>query len=185
MEGQTSKMLLRLQEKKTGRGVGLLRTWARGRGPRGYKISMLLGRSGAGTGGNDRDSGSSCYEGCPRVSGDFPGGKSSFPNIRNMFLKCRYWGRLGGSVGYASNFGSGHDLAVCGFEPHIGLCADSLEPGACFGFWVSLSLALPLSHSVCVSLSKINLKKMQILGPTIREADSQVGLRKLCLKGHE
>ena len=35
---------------------------------------------------------------------------------------------------------SGHDLAVHEFEPHVGLCADSLEPGACFGFCVSLSL---------------------------------------------
>ena len=49
-------------------------------------------------------------------------------------------GHLGGSVGEASNFGSGHDLTVCGFEPRVGLCADSSEPGACFGFCVSLSL---------------------------------------------
>ena len=26
------------------------------------------------------------------------------------------------------DFGSGHDLTVCGFEPHLGLCADSVEP---------------------------------------------------------
>ena len=32
------------------------------------------------------------------------------------------------------------DLAVHGFEPHIGLCADSSEPGACFGLCVSFSL---------------------------------------------
>ena len=43
-------------------------------------------------------------------------------------------GRLGGSVGYASHFGSGHDLAVREFEPRVGLCADSSEPGACFRF---------------------------------------------------
>ena len=49
-------------------------------------------------------------------------------------------GRLGGSVGWASDFGSGHDLAVREFEPRVGLCADSSEPGACFGFCVSLSL---------------------------------------------
>ena len=29
---------------------------------------------------------------------------------------------------------------VCGFEPRVGLCADGSEPGACFGFCVSLSL---------------------------------------------
>ena len=26
------------------------------------------------------------------------------------------------------DFGSGHDLSVCEFEPCIGLCADSAEP---------------------------------------------------------
>ena len=45
-----------------------------------------------------------------------------------------------------------------GFRPRIGLCADSSEPGACFGFCVSFSLPLPCSCSV--SVSKINkLKK--------------------------
>ena len=66
-------------------------------------------------------------------------------------------GRLGGSVGWVSDFSSGHDLTVCEFEPRVGLCADSSEPGACFGFCVSLSLpALPRSHSVSLALSKIN-----------------------------
>ena len=55
-------------------------------------------------------------------------------------LKCRVQGRLGGSVSSASDFGSGHDLAVRGFEPRVGLCADGSEPGACFGFCVSLFL---------------------------------------------
>ena len=41
-------------------------------------------------------------------------------------------GRPGGSVGWASDLGSGHDLVVCEFEPRVGLCADSSEPGACF-----------------------------------------------------
>ena len=50
-------------------------------------------------------------------------------------------GRPGGSVGWTSDFGSGHDVTVCGFEPCVGLCADSSEPGACFGFCVSLSLS--------------------------------------------
>ena len=49
-------------------------------------------------------------------------------------------GSLGGLVSSASDFGQGHDLMVCGFEPRVGLCADSLDPGACFGFCVSLSL---------------------------------------------
>ena len=36
--------------------------------------------------------------------------------------------------------GSGHDLTACEFEPHVGPCADSSKPGACFRFCVSLSL---------------------------------------------
>ena len=45
-----------------------------------------------------------------------------------------------GSVGGASDFGSGHDLAVHEFEPHIGLAAVSTEP--------TLD---PLSPSLCPS----------------------------------
>ena len=41
-------------------------------------------------------------------------------------------GPLGGSVGRASDFGSGHDLAVRGLEPRVGLCADGSEPRAYF-----------------------------------------------------
>ena len=51
---------------------------------------------------------------------------------------------MDGSVCGASDFGSGHDLAVGEFEPRVGLRADSSEPGACFGFCVSLSLLLIL-----------------------------------------
>ena len=45
---------------------------------------------------------------------------------------------LSGSVRYASDFGSGHDLTVHGFEPQIGIRADSAEPA-----WDSLSLSAP------------------------------------------
>ena len=61
-------------------------------------------------------------------------------------------GRLGDSFGWASNFGLGHDLAVRGFEPHVGLCADSMEPGTCFRFCVSLSLCSSPAHAVSLSL---------------------------------
>ena len=40
----------------------------------------------------------------------------------------------------ALDLGSGHDLAVCEIEPHVGLCADSVGPA-----WDSLSP--PLSAS--------------------------------------
>ena len=46
---------------------------------------------------------------------------------------------------------------VLGFEPCIGLCANSSEPGACFRFCVSLSL-YPFP-TLTLSLSKINKHK--------------------------
>ena len=56
--------------------------------------------------------------------------------------------------------GSGRSLTVRGFEPGVGLCADSLEPGACFRFCVSLSLCPSPAHALSLSLSKINIKKL-------------------------
>ena len=47
-------------------------------------------------------------------------------------------------------------ISVHEFEPHTGLCADSSEPGACFGFCVSLSLCPSLAHTLSLSPSKIN-----------------------------
>ena len=57
-------------------------------------------------------------------------------------VKAKAKGRLGGSVGRASDFSSGHDLTVSELEPRIELCADSLEPGSCFRS-VSPSLSAP------------------------------------------
>ena len=45
-------------------------------------------------------------------------------------------------------------LELMEFEPHVGLCADSSEPGACFTFCVSLSLSASPLLTLC--LSKIN-----------------------------
>ena len=45
-------------------------------------------------------------------------------------------------------------ILVRGFEPRVGLCADSSEPGACLRFCVSLFLCL--SPSRALSLLKIN-----------------------------
>ena len=58
---------------------------------------------------------------------------------------------MGGSVGQVSEFGSGHDLMVHQFEPHVGLCADNSQPAACFGFCVSLSFC-PSSPTSSLSL---------------------------------
>ena len=69
----------------------------------------------------------------------------------------------GGLSWLSVDVGSGHDLAVGEFQPRVRLCADSSDPGACFGFWVCLSLCpsptCMLAHTL--SLSKINkhLKK--------------------------
>ena len=60
-------------------------------------------------------------------------------------------GHLGGSVGWACDFGSGHDLAVYEFEPCVGLCADSSDS-------VFPSLSAPPLLMLCLSLSKINVK---------------------------
>ena len=65
-------------------------------------------------------------------------------------------GCLGGSVGWATNCGSGHDLTVCEFQPCIGFCADSSEPGACFWFCVSPSLYPSPPHALSLHLSIIN-----------------------------
>ena len=64
-------------------------------------------------------------------------------------------GHLGGSVGWASDFGSGYDLMVHEFEPCIRLCIDSVEPA-----WDSLSLPPslysppPLILSVSLKINK-------------------------------
>ena len=44
----------------------------------------------------------------------------------------------------ALDFGSGHHLAICGFETRLGLCADGVEPAP-------NSLSLSLSLSLCPS----------------------------------
>ena len=50
-----------------------------------------------------------------------------------------------------SDFGSGHDLTAHEFDSRVGLCADSMGLGACFGFCVSLSLPLnPLAFCLCL-----------------------------------
>ena len=58
--------------------------------------------------------------------------------IKGYNIEDLGWG--GAWVAQTSHFGSGHGLTVNGFEPRIGLCADTLEPGACLRFCLPLSL---------------------------------------------
>ena len=79
-------------------------------------------------------------------------------NKRTPKLKKQYIQARAQSVEHPTlDFGSGHDLTVREFKPHIGLCADSSEPGACFWFCVPLSLCPSPAHAV--SLWKVNIKK--------------------------
>ena len=77
-------------------------------------------------------------------------------DMRTRMTELEKKTRLGGSAGYVSDFSSGHDLVVRGFQPRVGLSADSPEPEACFGFCVSLSLCLSPAHALSLSLSKMN-----------------------------
>ena len=63
-------------------------------------------------------------------------------------------GRLSGSVGRVSDFGSRHDVIVRGFEPCIRLCAGSSEPGACFRFCVSFSVCPSPACALSLSVSQ-------------------------------
>ena len=51
-------------------------------------------------------------------------------------------------------FGSGHDLTVGEFKPHIGLRAVSTEPA-----WESPSLSAPVPLALSISVSKKKKKK--------------------------
>ena len=62
------------------------------------------------------------------------------------------------SVKRLSNFGSGPDLTVRGFNPCIRLCADGSEPGARLGSRVS---RFGPSPALSLSLSKINSNKIK------------------------
>ena len=57
-------------------------------------------------------------------------------------------GRPGDSAGWAPDFGSRHDLAVCEFEPRVGLRAASTEPASDS---VSPSLSAPAPLMLCLS----------------------------------
>ena len=87
----------------------------------------------------------------------------SGPRVTPMISSLNKKYRAPGWLSWLSvDFSTGHDLAVCELEPCIRLCVDSSEPGACFGFCVSLSLSAP-PHSLSLSLSKIDKHKKKNL----------------------
>ena len=74
-------------------------------------------------------------------------------------LRLKLCGRAPGwSVSWASDFSSGHDLRVHGFNPLIGLCTDSAEP-ASNSLPLSLSLPAPSPFSLPLPKNKQKLKK--------------------------
>ena len=81
--------------------------------------------------------------------------------MKDLNVKKKYATWVAQSVKQQTDFGSGHDLAVCGFEPYIGLHTDSVEP-AWDSFSPPLSAPLPLilSLSLSLSVSKLTCKKM-------------------------
>ena len=94
------------------------------------------------------------------VSSTFHLLEAFFSITLHVLRLSKHWmGRLGGSVNYASVFGSGHDLTVREFEPRIGLSADGSEPGACFRICISLFLYPDPICALSLSL-KNKLKKI-------------------------
>ena len=82
--------------------------------------------------------------------------------IQFFFLKSiPFLGHQGGSVRGASDFGSGHDLTVYEFEPHLGLYAVIVEPASDLLFHFLSALPL-LILSLCLSFkNKQTLKKFK------------------------
>ena len=56
----------------------------------------------------------------------------------------------------ALGLGSGHDLTVHEFEPHVGLCADRTEPA-----WDSLTPSLSLCPSLLVRALSLKINKLK------------------------
>ena len=97
----------------------------------------------------------------------FPPVVSAFPGKSGTPFKISALRAPGWCSRLSLRFQPGHDLAVCEFEPRVGLWADGSEPGACFRFCVSLSLCPSPVHALSLSVPKINkcwkkkLKKKQ------------------------
>ena len=72
------------------------------------------------------------------------------PDMQSLNQKYRQLGQVGGSVCWDSDFGWGHALTVCGFEPHMGLCAGNLEPEACSRFCVCVCVCVCVCLCLCL-----------------------------------
>ena len=80
-------------------------------------------------------------------------------NIEMLCFYTKMWTSVSFSPFTVNEFcaalgGSGHDLPVLEFDPNVGLCADSSEPGACFRFCVPLSLWPSPAHTLSLSQNK-------------------------------
>ena len=74
-------------------------------------------------------------------------------------LKSPGWDGVSGWLSWlTSDFRSGHDLTVRGFEPRMGLSAVSTEPALDPLYPLSLPLLLALSLSLSLSLSPLKHK---------------------------
>ena len=87
-------------------------------------------------------------------------------NSTNGQFKTHVKGCLAGSVGWVSDFSSGHDLEVHEFKPGIRLCADNVEPA-----WESLSPSFSAPPLLFLSLFQnkyIKIKKKKTYVKTER-----------------
>uniref|UniRef100_A0A8C9JHZ3 IRG-type G domain-containing protein n=1 Tax=Panthera tigris altaica TaxID=74533 RepID=A0A8C9JHZ3_PANTA len=99
----------------------------------------------------------------------FPLRPGGLPGLCEWLRPTKFWSgsmykdTAKGAPGWRSRLSvrlqPGHDLAVCEFEPRVGLWADGSEPGACFRFCVSLSLCPSPVHALSLSVPKINKKR--------------------------
>ena len=67
------------------------------------------------------------------------------------FKRTSFEGDLGGSVGWASDFGSDHDLTTRAFKPHVGLSAVNAQP---VSDPLSPSRSVPPQLVLCLKINK-------------------------------
>ena len=86
----------------------------------------------------------------------------NFSSAKDIVKRIKRWGTwVAQSVKRPTlDFGSGNDLTICEFEPHMGLQADSAESAwDSLSLFLSLSLSLPLPCSLSQNKLIKTLKK--------------------------